>query len=499
MKKIIKLFWELFNSVKFTIVLLILITIFSIIGTILLQKPLESISPAIRYKDTLPQFVINILDLLGLFDLYHSKWFIFLLGLIIINLIVCSIDRLPKTIKKIKRKTIFHDEIITSSNKLEHASLKLKTNKINYEELYKIIHNYFHSTKLFYSGSVFVILCILEFVFFKFKTNLFWAISLNFFGLIYIFLSIYIYKKKPEISTSTNSTNIFYQWGRFSRLGVYITHVSIIIILIGGFIGALWGVEGMLNLAEGETKGSIITRKNTLLPLGFQVKCDDFDIEYYPNTERPKEFTSVLKIIDHGNEVLTKKIEVNDPLEYKGIYFYQSSYDKSGIGGIELAIINKSKNNEKNIINLASDNLTYNIEKDKKLEVVDYYENLHDFGPAIRLNLTGEEPFWIFKNYPNFDCKEKDHKGLCFQFLNLEERYVTGLSVAHDPGVLIVWTGCVLLIFGLIICFFYSQKRIWIKIEGAELKIAAHCNRNKLGFKSEFERLVNTIKNTYNP
>lgn len=43
-----------------------------------------------------------------------------------------------------------------------------------------------------------------------------------------------------------------------------------------------------------------------------------------------KDFKSKLRVIDKGKTVLSKTIEVNDPLKYDGYVFYQSSYDPEG-------------------------------------------------------------------------------------------------------------------------------------------------------------------------
>ena len=43
-----------------------------------------------------------------------------------------------------------------------------------------------------------------------------------------------------------------------------------------------------------------------------------------------KDYKSILRVVENGNTVLTKTIEVNDPLKYKGYVFYQSSYDPEG-------------------------------------------------------------------------------------------------------------------------------------------------------------------------
>ncbi len=51
----------------------------------------------------------------------------------------------------------------------------------------------------------------------------------------------------------------------------------------------------------------------------------------YAREEKIRDFYSVLQIIDGGEVVAKKKIEVNDPLRYKGYALYQSSYDTEGL------------------------------------------------------------------------------------------------------------------------------------------------------------------------
>ncbi|MHC4183471.1 MAG: cytochrome c biogenesis protein ResB [Planctomycetota bacterium] len=43
-----------------------------------------------------------------------------------------------------------------------------------------------------------------------------------------------------------------------------------------------------------------------------------------------KDYKSILRVVENGETVLTKIIEVNDPMKYKGYVFYQSSYDPEG-------------------------------------------------------------------------------------------------------------------------------------------------------------------------
>ena len=54
----------------------------------------------------------------------------------------------------------------------------------------------------------------------------------------------------------------------------------------------------------------------------------------------------------------------------------------------------------------------------------------------------------------------------------------TGLQVAKDPGVWIVWLGCTLMMAGyLYVAFFMSHRRIWVRIENGTVTIGGQCQQ----------------------
>jgi cytochrome c biogenesis protein len=132
------------------------------------------------------------------------------------------------------------------------------------------------------------------------------------------------FKNWRRIETEKSIT-LFSEKGRFSRLGVPITHLSILIILIGGIIGSLYGFRGQVNILEGETVDQIFLRtkdKEIPKPIDFSVRCDDFNIAYYNLPGRKekhvKEYTSVITILENGKEVL-RKPSGQSSLHYKGL------------------------------------------------------------------------------------------------------------------------------------------------------------------------------------
>jgi len=55
------------------------------------------------------------------------------------------------------------------------------------------------------------------------------------------------------------------------------------------------------------------------VPLGFELRCDDFDVDFYPDSDRPKGYKSWLTVVENGKEIMKKEIEVNSPLTYKAL------------------------------------------------------------------------------------------------------------------------------------------------------------------------------------
>ena len=114
---------------------------------------------------------------------------------------------------------------------------------------------------------------------------------------------------------------------RFGRLGVDVFHASLVLLLVGALLGGFLGFESYQEANKGETFE---------VPNGnFQVRVDDLWTESYEDG-RIKDWYSKLTVIDDGQEVKTETIQVNDPMTYEGITFYQTSFGSDWMGGAEL-------------------------------------------------------------------------------------------------------------------------------------------------------------------
>lgn len=447
--------YDFFRSLKLTIFLLILLALVSIIGTIITQNatPQEYVQ---RYGSNL----YEVLDFFHLFDMYHSWWFQMILVMLVINLIACSLQRFPGTWSQVVRAP--------RPGGLEDTMLR----GLPYVERIKDVRAIETKT----------------------EENIRSLVAKGF-------------GKLMRIETDSAVT-LFGEKGKISRLGAYITHLSLLIVIIGGLVGSISGFRGFVNILEGESVDRVFIReKRGEVPrtLDFSVRCDDFNVTFYdvPGKQKfVKEYESTLTILEKGKEVLKKTIQVNHPLHYRGLSFYQSSYGT--LHEITIGIAGKNRKDKITVRALEGDSFPIP-ESNIIVRVLNYAPQLHNLGEGVQVALfrPNQPPrsYWLLRNgtFPPFDEKKGDDVILSMEALTSKE--YTGLQVTEDPGVWIVWFGCGLMIFGFIVSFYFSHQRIWVRIPkggpskgGREIVLAGSVNRNRIGFEKGFQTLVEGIR-----
>lgn len=400
--------YKFLSSTRFTIFLLSFIAVSCVAGTLLPQqaRPEEYLQ---RYTES----TYVALKFLGLTNVFHSPWFVFLIGLFVVNLLLCTFQRLGRF--------------------LGSGAPGMPGEKS---------------------------LLAMPFTFFLESADVEQAAGLF----------------KGYKATGKGSGRIL-EKGNISRYGVYIIHGSIVIILLGSLIG-LFGYRGFVTLGKGETKDSAMKRSSReTIPLGFAIKLDDFKISFYPGGE-PREYMSRVEIIDNGKPVKTAEVRVNHPLSYKGTSIYQASYGSDpvflfDIGGEEARLSQGSAYKKGTL----------------EIMVVRFERSIHDFGPGVQVAyLEGGETktSWFVRDVPRL--REKEIMGIPVRLNSIGDEFYTGLEVAHDPGIWVVWTGFALILFGLYINFFLSYRRIYLLRTSEGMLVAGTSSRNKEAFREEFEK-----------
>ena len=233
-----------------------------------------------EYLQTISESKFKLYQSLSFFDMYHSWWFMLLLYLLTVNLVACSIKRLPRVWKIVSEPQLTMDESFEKSLSLTHEV------KVSGDAVAKMTG--------FLKGIM----------------------------------------GEPVVTEKDGAIHLFVQKTPWCRLGVYVVHLSIIIIFIGAMIGSFFGYKAFVNIVEGTSDRYGLHPERKPIKLDFAVRCEKFSVSYY-DTGAPKEFKSILTVLENGQPVKGYEnipVIVNDPLSYKGITFYQSSYGQAGEG-----------------------------------------------------------------------------------------------------------------------------------------------------------------------
>jgi len=389
-------------------------------------------------------------------DLYHSWWFIALLILFSLNILICTLTRLSHKLKRAFKPN------------LEFETQRLSAAKIQA----------------------------------RFKIN--WGLK----------------KSEAELKKKLRSTHYriretkkegaIHVLARKKILGLFgsdIVHLGLLIILIGGIISGFSGFRTNINISEGEIV--------PILNADFKLQLDKFETEYHPNGS-VKDWKSTLTVIEDDTPRLTKTIEVNHPLTYKGYVFYQSSYGwdwQNPTLEIWATKTSDPSSSKKAFVRLGEketweeENMEFTALQFLPDFIIDGNQprtrSLDPNNPAVFIEVhRGEEKIssgWIFAKFPDFSQmhseEEADYK---FEFKDIQAAQYSGIQMSKDPGVNFIWAGCGFLMIGLFLAFYWPTRDIrfiLMETEGkTEIISAGRSAKSKLALESEFSRIMASFR-----
>jgi len=413
--------FKIISNLKFGIFLLGLIALLSSIGSFIEQdEPISFYEK--NYEKPIYGFInSNFIFFFGIDHIYTTWWFLALLILFGISLISCTITRqFPLFLNS---KEYFFKKKQISFLELPFA---IKIQNISYLK----------------------------------ETILLKIEKLNF----------YIYQKG----------NVIYGYkGLIGRISPILVHFSLILILIGSFLGAFFNFKAQEMLPKGELfhiQNPIRVGWLTPIPK-INIRVNDFWVEYENN--RVHQFYSNLSILNNfGKEINNQTISVNNPLRYKNLDFYQSDWN---LIGIRLKNKTTLKISEYPLFALSESGkswVTWINEKDEpKTIIVDQFENF----------------VTIYDKNGNFRGKKAIGESISSNFILAEILPSTGLLIKYDPSIPIIYLG-----FGFLMitaCLSYlPYTQIWVCEDKNSSWIGSSTNRGKIQLEIEFENLIRAIE-----
>ena len=262
-------------DLRFSIFILLLISFFSIIGTVIEQdQPIEIYKT--NYSLTSPVFGFLTWDYIikfGFDHIYKTWWFLTLIFLFGLSLVSCTfLQQLPSLI--IARRCQFFR----------------KTSQFSRLQIFTILKNFSFNKILF-----------------RIKKN-----------------KYSIFQQK----------NIAYCYkGLIGRIAPILVHFSMILILLGTIIGSLFGFKAqeMVPKTENFHIQNILNNGQFSIIPKTSTRINDFCFTYTKNKTVSQFYSDISVLNSQGKETNRKTISVNSPLIYQNVYYYQTDWNLIGL------------------------------------------------------------------------------------------------------------------------------------------------------------------------
>ena len=434
--------WRFFCSVRAAIYEIIFLAVLVLIGTLK-----GSIIPA-----QIPRYVPALEPLVErwyAFDVYQSLVFTFTLVLLTIAIVVCTINRVPGI-----WASIVHPTVMT--------------------------------TRQFFQAAEPAALCRAEA-----------PASASADRLVQVLKA----RRYRVLSEERDGTiHVYADKNRFGKLGTFPFHLGLILVLVGGIVGAQFGFrEMMFTIPEGSVR-------DVGYGTGLRVELAGF-IDVYDELGAVTEYRSDLILYDGEREVRRQSIFVNQPLTYNNVTFYQASYgqaatfritDEAGTvlfeDGVEFTYQSRTNPDAPAaMLDLPPQGIRYelifpNVKLDAKPEIGDLKLRPGEVYVQAR-DLQSNEKIGEGAVIAQGDVATL--AGLGVQFVR-EQRF-TLLQVASNPGIPILFAAAFMGVLGLVMTFGWPHRRVRALVSdtasGTETLIAPMARRD-WGGKRDFVTTV---------
>jgi cytochrome c biogenesis protein len=438
--------WRFLGSTGLAVVLLIAVLLGALVGTLFAQlTPDMAADPAAsaRWLTAAQEkygFLFGLYRALGLFDVYHSSWFLALVAALLLNTVVCTVDRLRVLWKAVTARPRIEQAETFYERMPNHVSLAIASVEQGEQALRRVLGRRRYHVVAERQGGV---------------------------------------------------TYLFAERNRLARLSTLVTHTSLVLLVLG----TLWSGWG------GWRERAVALGPGQVYDVGhgqsFAVRSDGLEVERYPSGQ-PSDYRAHLAVLERGTEVKRKTVRVNDPLTYRGVSFYLYSYGPAGrVRATDAegrpvplqAEAGQEVTPGEVTLNFAGEGDGQEIvvpSLDLVMRLVFYYQ-----GPSLFVQATRRgqaKPFGAGSIRGGDSLEIGD---VTFEFAL--DRYIV-LQVVHDPGFKGVILAGFLVMGGLIFSFYFPHKRLWARVTADELRLAGRAERDAVGFEREFASLVKGLK-----
>ncbi len=287
--------------------------------------------------------------------------------------------------------------------------------------------------------------------------------------------------------------------GKLAPIGV---HASMICTMLGIVWGILGGFDGTAMVQEGDAVPfSSLLRPSTILaipPKGSSsfLKVDDFRIQYRPDGSIQQFFSDISVEDRFGNTVMQKTISVNKPLRYGGITAYQTDWSMSALS------VSLSGTETRDLLLPMAPLEGLPGSEGKLYGTFLPLEGFNDGSKPKGISLLAKdmESVVIYDSAGKFVGvrRPSSQKPIAVDGVDIVIRNIvasSGMELKSDPGVPLVYAGfggiCVTTVLS-----YLSHSQAWALQRGSNLIIGGKTNRALVGFQVELDEMIDELPET---
>lgn len=415
-----ELIWGICVSTRVALLLILTIALACLAGALIAQAPSEMLrSPdAMRtwVERVRPRYGVltDLFQLVGLFGVFQTAWFRALLGLLTVNIVLCSVNRLPAIWHQVFGRPVWpRDGLFERGEPRQVVTLVGQTTE---------------------------------------AATLLARRALRRGG----------YRLVERPADDPAQRHLYADRFRLMRFGTLLTHSALVLVLAAAVAGGPLGFfeESGFAVPVGSTRE---VGHNT----GLAVSVEDYADEYYPDG-RPRDYRSELVLYDQGREVAHQTVRVNEPLVYQGVRFHQSYYGQAAVVAVK----------DQNGTALYHDAVALTWKANDGVRSVGYFDlpgtDLHIYligtagqeDTAIRSGELMVEAYRGRASVPTYRSTLTQRQPATvgdLEFTFEREAPFTGLRVVRDPSATLIWLAGTLLVLGLAMTFYFPHRKLWLR------------------------------------
>jgi cytochrome c biogenesis protein len=456
--------WRTLSNVKFAVLQISILAVAGVIGTILRQLPAFALHDPSAYGAQMAELhavydpltilginvgpaMVDVFERLGFFRVFSAPWFVFLLTLLVISIIVCTLDRTPdlwRTARNVRvvQPPPFYDLRLEQRARFEQVSETAALDDL---------------TTVLRGG--------------HFRVR----------------------HERTAEAAGDDVLNVYGDRNQYLKLATLFTHLGLILFLAAAAITTAFGYETVVFLGEGQTApvAAVGTPDNLL------VKNFHFEAPTRPDGSFA-DFTTDLAVYRNGQQIARKTIRVNDPLEVDGYVFHQNTFgpaeqmtvrDPSGalVWQGPILLDGELAGKPQGFMTIPGSDIGLLLVLDKTDQGIPV---LAATGISATTLPDGGNIYFLRGMSLGETTDPSTTAGYSLTW-SAASAY-TGMVIKRDPGQGLVWIAYLSLISGLALTFYFPRRRVWARYRSGRLELAMLADRY-VDVEREFDRLLEQL------